>query len=218
MRAPGTGEAPGPEPRGRRAPPWLLVAGALFVVILAYLVATSFARPSLATFVPSPIGPVPAGDTLVVDTVTIDARDPEAWVFFDFSRRSVVERPGPRDWDLAARRYRVVVNGGAKMEGDGGALALESPWEAVREAPAEGYVDTEGALDGEPAHAVLERWYRYDFLAHVLEPRERTIVVRTAEGRYAKLRFLGYYCPEATPGCLTFAYAYQGDGSRRLAP
>lgn len=208
----------GSESRGRRAPPWLFVAGGLFVVLLAYLVATSFARPRLATFEPTPIASTPAGDSLVVDTVTIDARDPDAWAFFDFSRRGVVSRPGPREWDLAARRYRMVVNGGAALPGGGGALALQAPWGAVREAPAGGYETTAGRLDAEPAHSVLDGWYRYDFLAHVLEPRDRTFVVRTADGKYAKLRFLGYYCPEATPGCLTFEYAYQGDGSRRLAP
>ena len=37
--------------------------------------------------------------------------------------------------------------------------------------------------------------------------------VRTADGRYAKLEILGYYCPGAHPGCLTFRYVFQGDGT-----
>jgi len=37
--------------------------------------------------------------------------------------------------------------------------------------------------------------------------------VRTADGRYAKLEMVGYYCPGARPGCPTFRYVYQGDGS-----
>jgi hypothetical protein len=37
--------------------------------------------------------------------------------------------------------------------------------------------------------------------------------VRTTDGRYAKLEILGYYCPGGQPGCLTFRYVFQGDGS-----
>ena len=45
---------------------------------------------------------------------TVDARDGERWVFFDFARGSVVEAgfdaPG---WDLAFRRTRLLTNSGA---------------------------------------------------------------------------------------------------------
>lgn len=37
--------------------------------------------------------------------------------------------------------------------------------------------------------------------------------MRTADGRYAKLEMVGYYCPGARPGCPTFRYVYQGDGT-----
>jgi hypothetical protein len=42
--------------------------------------------------------------------------------------------------------------------------------------------------------------------------------VRTADGRYAKLEMVGYYCPGPQPGCPTFRYVYQGDGTTRVAP
>jgi hypothetical protein len=38
--------------------------------------------------------------------------------------------------------------------------------------------------------------------------------IRTADGRYAKLEIVSYYCPGAVSGCLTFRYAYQGSGAR----
>jgi hypothetical protein len=44
----------------------------------------------------------------------------------------------------------------------------------------------------------------------------RVWAVRTADGRYAKLEIVGYYCPEAHPGCLTFRYVFQGDGTNRV--
>jgi hypothetical protein len=40
--------------------------------------------------------------------------------------------------------------------------------------------------------------------------------VRTADGRYAKVELVNYYCAGVGAACVTFRYAYQGDGSRRL--
>ena len=85
---------------------------------------------------------------------------------------------------------------------DGGDVAFAS----VTAAPEAGYQAT-------PAFA---GWYRYGFLSHVLSPRPRVWAVRAADGRYAKMEFVSYYCPGSQPGCLTFRYVFQGDGSRRL--
>ena len=35
--------------------------------------------------------------------------------------------------------------------------------------------------------------------------------------RYAKLELVGYYCPGGQPGCVTFRYVFQGDGSSAVA-
>jgi hypothetical protein len=65
----------------------------------------------------------------------------------------------------------------------------------------------------EPRNPAIASWYRYGFFSHVLTPKPHVWAVRTADGRYAKLEMLGYYCPGAQPGCPTFRYVYQGDGS-----
>jgi len=203
----------------RQIPRRVWIVCALFLTTLAYLIASSFARPELLMYEPSPALARVAGDTLLTTIYTIDARDSEAWAFFDFSSASAVRNPGPSGWDLAVRRYRLVVNGGPQFGGRGGAReAVGMTWPAVDEAWERGYAVTTGSLDGEPVNPALDRWYRYDFFAHTLESRGQTYVVRTAEGRYAKFRVLSYYCPEATPGCLTIEYTFQGDGSRRLVP
>ena len=205
-----------------RAPWWLFALCVVFLAVLGTLFVSSLLRPSPLAFVPTPVGPHPVSDSLVVGRrVTVVAEDPERWVFFDFSRGSVVEAPGPAEWDLAVRRFHVISNGGAGFAGSGGARDLgEVAWNAVREAPGGGYVETTGSLTGDqdPANPALTRWYRYNFMTHLLKPRPRVYAIRTADGRYAKIRFLSYYCPEARPGCLTFEYAYQGDRSRRLTP
>lgn len=190
----------------------LVLAGA------AALVGTSLRRPAISEFAPSPVEARPAGDTLVGPrTYTVDASDPDRWRFFSFRRGTVVEDPSPGEWDLAFRRFHVVANGGEEFAGEGGIADLgEVPFDSVLVVPAEGYVPSEAGRD--TTNAATEGWYDYSFTSHVLRSSGRTYAVRTADGRYAKLRMVGYYCPEARPGCPTFEYVYQGGGGRRVAP
>lgn len=195
-----------------------ILVGILVVGAAALLIAVSLRRPAITTYVPTGSAPRPVGDTLVgAVTYTVDASAPDRWRFFDFSRGSVVDDPGPREWDLAFRRFHVVANGGEGFPGRGGIVDLGPvPFDSVEAVPAEGYLGSRAA--GDTTHPATEDWYRYSFTSHVLRPKGRTYAVRTADGRYAKVEILGYYCPGARPGCLTFRYAYQGDGSRRVAP
>lgn len=202
-----------------RVPWWLGLAGGLFLFAVAYLVASSLVRPSPPTHVPTSFAPRPVGDSLVADrVVTLDTRDREEWRRFDFSRGGVVAGASGREWDLAARRYRLIVNGGEEFAGRGGAQSLgRVAFDAVRRVPAGGYEGTLRDPGGEPKHRGLDGWYRYDFFSHMLLGRGRVYAIRTADGRYAKMEVLSYYCPGPEPGCLTLRYAYQGDGSRRVA-
>jgi hypothetical protein len=187
-----------------------------FVLTLASIVVGTLRRPPLATHSVTPPRPVTIGDTLVGPlTYTVDATAEHRWVFFDFSRNSVVENPGPLDWDLAMRRFYVIANGGAGFAGRGGIADLgPAAFDSVRVLPESGYVPT-GADSVNPG---IRRWYRYGFTTHLLSPKGHVYAVRTADGRYAKLEILGYYCGEAQPGCLTFRYVYLGDGSRAIVP
>ena len=81
--------------------------------------------------------------------------------------------------------------------------------------PDAGYQATEG--DAEPRNPALAAWYSYSYFSHVLTPKPRVWAVRSADGRYAKVEFISYYCPNLQPGCVTFRYVYQGDGSRQFA-
>ncbi len=199
------------------APLGLYLATGAFLVVIVTVVTASFVRAKPPSFVPTPLVSRPAGDGFVLDTVTIDARDGARWVYFDFDVGSTVEN-STSGWDLAINRFHVVANGGEGYAGRGGALAVAAPWDSISEAPADGYTITVGDLEGGAATPALDRWYQYSFFAHTLLPKDETYVIRTAEGRYAKVRILSYYCPQATPGCLTMLYGYQGDGSRRLTP
>ena len=207
-------ERPPVRPASRRA--WILpgVLLATVAILAATFVVGTLRRPELRSFVPGGAPPHEVGDSLVGPRLyTVDATDEGRWRWFDFSRGAVVESPGPRDWDLAFRRHDVLVNGGEGFDGEGGAIALEGvAFDSLAEVPDSGYLPSEARRDS--TSPVFEKWYDYGFTSHLLEPKPRVYAIRTADGRYAKLEIVSYYCPQAVSGCLTFRYAYQGSGAR----
>ena len=190
---------------GSRAP---IVAATVVAAVAVALVALTLRQPDVVTFAPTAPAPHAPSRALVGPvTYTVDATAADAWRAFSFARGATVDGAG----DLLFRRYAIVAGPGAAVA-DLGAVGFDE----ARTAPAEGYQANEGRA--EPRNPAIAGWYRYGFFSHVLTPRPHVWAVRTAEGRYAKLEILSYYCPGPQPGCLTFRYVFQGDGSRRLAP
>jgi hypothetical protein len=191
----------------RRLGPGL--AAAVVVAVAVTLVALTLQAPEAPpTFTPTVPAPKEAGGALVGPVLyTVDARAADGWRHFSFRLGSVVEVPA----DLAFRRYAIVA-------GTGGGIADlgEVRFDQVRTVPATGYQANEGQAD--PRNPAIAGWYRYGFFSHVLSPKPRVWAVRTADGRYAKLEMVGYYCPGSVPGCPTFRYVYQGDGSTTVMP
>jgi len=125
------------------------------------------------------------------------------------------------EWDLALQGSLLLTNGGTSGPGNGGAQVYEGIFEEVTEAPASGYaVDAEGTPAITPGSG--NGWYNYDFATNLLTPIPgRVLLIRTADGKYVKLRILSYYKgAPATPDAdsegryFTFEYLYQPDGSR----
>jgi hypothetical protein len=186
---------------------------AALVAVTVVSVAVTLRQPHVVTFAPTPPAPMDTGHALVGPIVyTVDATDAERWRYFSFRRGSVIENATPMDWDLGFRRYLIIANGGPGFRGRGGILDLGTvPFGQVHEVPAMGYQLNETNPD--PRNAAIAGWYRYGFFSHVLSPKSHVWAVRTAEGRYAKLELISYYCPGRQPGCLTFRYVYQANGS-----
>ncbi len=151
---------------------------------------------------------------------TIDARSSDVWLYFDFARGAVVglQDPHTEAWDLAFQRYVIRSNGGqTNAVGQGALLSLgERPFEAVDRVPDNAVFVT----DVRPSNRlvsynpVIEKWFDYSYLSNVLAPKRVTYIVRTRDGKYAKMRLVSYYCSNQQSGCLTFEYVYQGNGSR----
>jgi hypothetical protein len=199
-----------------RPPWWLIVLGGVLLIGLIGLVTSSLRRPTPPTYPITRRPPIEAGDSLLSGRVTLDARSADRWSFFDFSRDAPVEEPDPLEWDVAVRRTSWIVNGGEGFPGRGGAQASDTGYDDLRIALGGAYAGTI-VSGGDSAAAAFDGWYRYDFLSHLLWPRPISFVIRTADGRYAKLEIESYYCPGPEPGCVSFRYAYQGDGSGALA-
>jgi hypothetical protein len=204
-------------------PAWLgpVVTVVAIVVLAGAFVAMTLRRPELPTYPPTPSAPRDAGSRLTEPTLyTVDATSPERWRHFSFRLGSVVDDADPAQWDLAFRRFQIIANGGRGFRGRGGIIDLGPvAFASVRDVTTTGYQENEGSPD--PTNRAIAGWYRYGFFSHALVPKPHVWGVRTADGRYAKIEILSYYCPGPQPGCVTFRYVYQGDGSAivgRLRP
>jgi len=171
------------------------------------LVALTLSTPSVPTYAPTPPAVREVGARLVGPILyTVDASAPDVWRYFSFRLGSVVDDPARAGWDLAFRRYSIIAAAGVGIRDLG-----EGRLEDIRTVPDTGYVGND--TRGEPRNPAIASWYRYGYFSHVLSPKPHVWAVRTADGRYAKLEMVGYYCAGGRPGCPTFRYVYQGDGS-----
>ena len=169
-----------------RLPFPVTVIAALFVAAMIYLIVVALVPKRVATFALGDSVPITRPPPSGPDTVTIDARDPERWVYFAFAR-GVLVPPDTAGWDLRVQRFQVVASGTARP------VTIEATAAA-------------DAGPSDSAHAGIGRWYRYSFFSHLLLPKPGAYEIRSPNGRLTRLEFLSYYCPGPEAGCLTFRY------------
>lgn len=181
----------------RRVPPPLLAGFAAFALVLAYLVASSLRRREAPVWAPTTTTRVRAPTwARGGDTLTLDATHPDRWRYASLALGRVLSPPDTAAWEVAARRHRLTVAGELADLG-------MVPWEAARPTGATRWI---GSRPAEPGNAG-DRWYRYGFVTHMLEPNGHVFALRTRAGRSWKVQVLGYYCPGVRSGCLTIRYA-----------
>lgn len=148
-----------------------------------------------------------------------------AYTFFSLRTGEIVASSDSAStgWDVGFKGTTIIVNGGISGPGEGAAQVVEGLFAELTQAPeggwnqdsANGYAVPTGSGNG---------WYNYNFATQILSPIPgRVLLIRTADGRYAKVSMISYYqgAPD-TPGAedtaryLTFDYVFQPDGSRGL--
>lgn len=131
------------------------------------------------------------------------ATKPNTYHYFSLTSGAEVAETDAKTtkWDLAFSGTTILTNGGTSGSGQGGAIVLEKPFDTITEAPKDGY-----KVDGGSGNAIASgsgsSWYKYDMSVHAILPIVgRTIIVKTAEGKFAKIEFVSYYkgAPEDVP-------------------
>ena len=193
---------------GTRPPILVLVMAGAFVLLVAALLIGSFVKPELPPYTLTVPSPIAVGDTLAGPaTYTLDASSTERWRTFAFDRAAVVDSGA---WDVAFRRFHLIT-------GPGGGIVDLGPvsFDSVAELPDIGYV-ANAVEAGDTTNPAVGKWYEYSMFSHLLTSKRHVYAVRTPSGRYAKIEMLAYYCKDGGTACLTFRYAYQGNGTRRV--
>ena len=163
------------------------------------------------------------------------AGDTADWVYFSFAKGGEVEgvngenRQQRLDWDLAFNRMVIRTNSGTSGSGKGGALSSgKGDLNEVTEAPTDGYtVDTEVTLSGYsapggpvefkvPGNTVLSGAIKFAGPPPTYTPSNMVYVVRTADGKYAKILIESFHNAEGKSGYINMKYYYQPDGSRKF--
>jgi len=146
-------------------------------------------------------GPTPDPDPEVSLGVEVDARDGAAWTYLQVDGDGALATGDESRWDIAFQRSNIRLNGGGSGPGLAAArIAPEGqPYETIESAPTTGYiVDAEVPAPGPPgaatimANPTLAGWYDYDPASHQLSPGDRSYLIRTADGRYARMRITAY--------------------------
>ena len=164
------------------------------------------------------IGSTPS-NLLETKLTVINASSENNWVYFDFSRGKVVNIHDKTslEWDLAFRRSKVISNGGATNRiGKAGLINLgKLNFNQVADVPLDNYTP-DMSTKTETENPILLKWYSYNYLTHKLSAKANTYAMKTADSKYAKVKFLDFYCTNKETGCIKMQYVYQDNGSNQF--
>jgi hypothetical protein len=169
---------------------------------------------------------------------TVGSGKPFTPFYFSLAKNGKVDSTQRKTaaWDIAfAKEYNSYVsinNGsdgsslGAGGPGVGALIAVNQAYENVTTAPSDEEFSNNGITAAGWDSGNGNGWYFYDIKTHLAVPiKNRTYILRTAGGKYAKLQLVSMY--KGAPAVVTdlnwpapyftFRYYLQQDGSRNLA-
>lgn len=170
--------------------------------------------------------------TLDIKTVTdlyADTNSTKTPTYFSFRTGTIAPASdsSTSNWDIGFYQTTVFVNCGVRGPGHGGALVLKSTdFKTLKEAPATGYKTEDSYTALAIPKGSPDGWYTYDPDRHLILPTAGVVlIIKTADGKYVKLRMMNYYkgnpplqdLTEASPArYYNFEYVFQPDGSRNF--
>ena len=133
-------------------------------------------------------------------------------------------------WDIAFSSTKILVNSGTSGPGLGGAFVFKGLFDDLKTIPTDSSFATDNATAASYAIPLGSgrAWYSYDGLTTLVSPiAGRVLVIRTANGKYAKIEILNYYKGGVTPAATasdnvkmkdqryyTFRYSFQPNGTK----
>lgn len=154
------------------------------------------------------------------------------YTFFSLVNNAVVANSdsATTKWDIGVRGTTIITNAGTSGPGAGGAFVQVGLFADLTTISNDSTFKTDAA----PSYAITtgsnKGWYIYDGANNLVNPIPgRVLVIRTANGKYAKLEINNYYKGGVTPLAsasdniktteqryYTFRYTYQADGTKKF--
>ena len=203
-------------------PTWLFT----MILLVSFFIATTPACDK-----PAP-DPEPTESNLVTKTVTFDTNDWSKWVYFSFESGSEVQIDDfltSAEWDIAFHSIDIRLNCGTSgLVGQGGSYnAGMVDFTSITEAPTSGYSlnDSIDIIEDfifpptfvtVPGDTVLATWLNFSGPPPSYNLNDNIYIIKTADGKYAKIWLKDFFNDAAEEGYLKMQYAYQPDGSRNL--
>ncbi len=149
------------------------------------------------------------------------------FTLFSFANNAIVANTdsASNKWDIGFRGTTIIVNGGAIRTGQGGVFIYTGLFDELKEVPATVTFAQDNALTSLAIPATSGMgWYNYNPATMIITPvAGRVFVIRTGDGKFAKMEILSYYKDSPATITLTtpqrhytFRYIYQPDGSKKF--
>lgn len=170
---------------------------------------------------------LPADPTSTTITTGQPGANTNKYTFYNLRDNKTVANTdsASNKWDIGVRGTSVIVNGGALRSGQGGAYVYTGTFESLTAVPTSAtFAQDQSATQFAVPTGSGNGWYNYNSTTNIVSPIPgRVLVIRTGDGKYAKLEILSYYenapaTPDATSRArfYTFRYVYQPDGTTKL--
>jgi hypothetical protein len=166
-------------------------------------------------------------------TFEVNSTSSTTWKYFSFAKNDTVAVADPlnsTEWDLAFQRYRIKTNSGKSGKGAGAAANSyqkgQAGFDNLKSVPDTSTFISDDIISiavqqGYATYVVNPRlysWFSIELAAQGTQivPTDYIYIIKTADGKYAKVWFKSYYSATNLSGFVTFQYKYQADGSKGL--